>query len=300
MQTTPYIWMDGEMVAWDDAKVHVLSHALHYGSGVFEGTRFYDTSQGPAIFRLEDHTKRLLYSASTLAMDVPFSEEQINAATKEVVAKSGVKSGYIRPLIFYGYGKMGLNPVGAPVNVIIACWPWGKYLADRPLRVKISKYIRIHPQSLVADAKVTGHYVNSILSSLEVRNGEFDEAILLDYKGNVAEGPGENLFLVKDSKLFTPPLGTVLKGITRSSVMRIAQDFGLSVEEKTITPDELLAADELFFTGTAAEVSAIGYVDGNKIGNGEEGEITGKIKAKYMDAVSGKAEEYLDWLTVAA
>jgi branched-chain amino acid aminotransferase len=277
MESTPYIWMDGKLIPWEEAQVHVLSHALHYGSGVFEGIRFYETPDGVAIFRLDDHTKRLFYSATVLEMQIPFTEEEINNATVEVVAKSGV---------------------GAPVNIIIACWPWGKYLADRPLRVKISDFMRIHPKSLVSDAKVTGHYVNSILASLEVRGEKYDEAILLDYEGNVAEGPGENLFLVRGGELITPPFGKILKGITRDSAMRIAKDLGISVKEETIRKEDLFTADELFFTGTAAEVSPIGFLNEEKIGTGEEGPITKKIREKYMEAVSGKAPEYRSWLTL--
>ncbi|MBI5414169.1 branched-chain amino acid transaminase [Candidatus Peregrinibacteria bacterium] len=297
MQKTPYIWMNGKMIPWDDAKIHVLTHALHYGSAVFEGIRFYETPNGPAIFRLEDHTKRLFYSATTLEMAVPFTEKEVNEATKKVVAQSGEKSGYIRPIIYYGYGKMGLYPVGAPVDVAVACWSWGKYLVDRPVHAKISKYIRIHPRSLISDAKVTGHYVNSILASLEAHGEEYDEAILLDFEGKVAEGPGENVFVVKNGALFTPPLGKILRGITRDSIFRIAKDLGISVTEKEMMPEELFTADELFFTGTAAEVSPIGTLDKKKIGNGEEGPVTKKIREKFMEAVRGKDEKYKEWLT---
>ncbi len=297
MDETPYIWLDGKLVPWKKAKVHVLIHALHYGSGVFEGIRFYDTPKGPAIFRLEDHIKRLFYSASTLEMTIPYSETRIMEATKDVVRSSKEKSGYIRPIAFFGYGKMGLNPVGAEVNVAIACWPWGKYLADRPLNVKISDFIRIHPKSLYADAKVCGHYVNSILASLEVKGNNYDEAILLDFNGNVAEGPGENVFVVKNGILMTPKLGTILDGITRGSVLEIAKDFGIRTEERTITLDELMNADELFFTGTAAEVSPIGFVNGKKIGTGETGEMTKKIQEKFIEIVSGKDKKYDRWLS---
>src|SRR6185295_4795929 len=234
METTPYIWLNGKLIPWDDANVHVLTHALQYGSGVFEGLRFYETEHGSAIFRLEDHTKRLFYSASTLRLELPFTPEEINAGVKEVVAKSGIPAGYIRPVAFFGSGKMGLNPQGAKVEVAIACWPWGKYLPDRPLTTKVSRYIRIHPRSLVADAKVNGHYVNSILASQEVRGEGYDEAILLDYEDHVSEGPAENIFLVKDGVLATPKPGNILHGITRDSVMQIARDLGISVEERSI------------------------------------------------------------------
>ncbi|QQS58654.1 branched-chain amino acid transaminase [Candidatus Peregrinibacteria bacterium] len=297
METTPWIWMDGVFIEWEDAKVHVISHALHYGSGVFEGTRFYETPKGPAIFRLKDHTKRLFYSASTLRLPINFTEEEVNAATIETVRKNECLSGYIRPLAFFGEGKMGLRPQGATPHLIIACWPWGKYLADRPIHVKISKYIRIHPKSLIADAKVAGHYVNSILATQEVGDEDYDEALLLDFEGNIAEGPGENFFLVKDGGLHTPLLGNVLNGITRKSVFQIAQDLGISVSERIIHPEEIWEADEAFFTGTAAEVTPIGTVDRKPIGNGEEGEMTKKIREIFFSAVTGKNQKYEEWLT---
>lgn len=293
---TQWIWMDGQFVRWADAKIHVISHVIHYGSGVFEGTRFYNTPKGPAIFRLNDHTKRLFYSASTLRLPIGFSEMEINEATKETVRKNGVPSGYIRPLAFFGEGKMGLRPEGATPHMIIACWPWGKYLVDRPVRLKISKYIRIHPKSLITDAKVTGHYVNSIIAVQEVAPLGYDEALLLDFEGNIAEGPGENLFLVKNGKLHTPALGTVLAGITRNSIIMIAKDLGIETVERKIKPEELWTADEAFYTGTAAEVSPIGEVDDRKIGNGEEGPITKRLKDAYLDIVSGKNAKYDDWL----
>ncbi len=294
---TKWIWMDGRFVAWEDATVHVISHAFHYGSAVFEGTRFYDTPKGPAIFRLPEHTKRLFYSASTLNLPIGFSEEEINEATKDTVRKNEVASGYIRPLAFFGEGKMGLRPEGATPHIIIACWPWGKYLADRPVRLKISKYIRIHPRSLVTDAKVSGHYVNSILAVQEVVPQGYDEALLLDYNGNLAEGPGENLFLVKDGKLHTPELGTILAGITRSSIIQIAADQGIETVERAIRPEELWEADEAFYTGTAAEVSPIGEVDDRKIADGNEGEITKLLRETYLAAVSGKNPKYEAWLS---
>jgi branched-chain amino acid aminotransferase len=296
---TKWIWMDGEFVAWEEAKVHVISHALHYGSAVFEGTRFYNTPKGPAIFRLNDHTERLLYSASAIRLPVEFSVAEINEATKATVRKNEVPSGYIRPLAFFGEGKMGLRPEGANPHLIIACWPWGKYLADRPISVMISKYLRIHPQSLVTDAKVSGHYVNSILAVQEVAPLGFDEALLLDFEGNVAEGPGENLFLVKDGQLHTPALGTILAGITRKSIIKIAADLGIDTVERKIRPAEIWEADEAFFTGTAAEVSPIGMVDNKPIGNGEEGEITAKLKSAYHRAVTGNDPKYEQWLSYA-
>jgi branched-chain amino acid aminotransferase len=298
METTELIWYNGEFIKWEEAKVHVLAHGLHYGSGVFEGIRFYETPKGPAIFRLEEHTERLFYSAKALEMEIPFTPAEINKATVATVAKNGVKSGYIRPLAFYSYGKMGLNPIGAPVDTIIACWPWGKYLGHEALKVKVSKFIRIHPQSTIADAKISGHYVNSIMASLEMKREGYDEALLLDFEGNVAEGPGENFFLVKNGELFTPPLGKVLKGITRQSVMQLATDLGIKCTEKTITLEEAKSADELFFTGTAAEIGGIGQLDETIIGNGEEGEITRRLSEAFFEAALGKNQKYAEWLTV--
>jgi branched-chain amino acid aminotransferase len=296
MEKTPYIWMNGTLIPWEEAKTHVICHSLHYGSGVFEGIRFYETTSGePAIFRLEEHTKRLFYSANVVKMHIPYSEDEINTATKEIVRTSGITAGYIRPLGFFGE-KMGLNPKGAPVHVLIAAWGWGKYLADRPLRVKISQYIRIHPKSVIADAKVSGHYVNSILASQEAEEG-YDEAILLDFEGNVAEGPGENIFIVKDGTLITPSFGKILKGITRDAVLTLAKDFGISVEERTIAPEELFSADEAFFTGTAAEVSPIGSIDDRQIGNGEEGPITHRLREAFFDIVHGRSAKYENWIT---
>ncbi len=292
--------MDGKFVAWKDATVHVISHAFHYGSAVFEGTRFYETPKGTAIFRLPEHTKRLFYSASTLNLPIAFTESEINEATKETVHKNEISSGYIRPLAFFGEGKMGLRPEGATPHIIIACWPWGKYLAEGAIRLKISKFIRIHPQSLVTDAKVSGHYVNSILAVQEVVPQGYDEALLLDYEGNLAEGPGENLFLVKDGKLHTPELGTILAGITRASVIQIAADLGIETIERKIRPEELFLADEAFYTGTAAEVSPIGEVDDRKIGDGNEGKITKLLRETYFDAVHGKNDKYAEWLTLVA
>ncbi len=297
-QTTKKIWMDGELIDWDKAFVHVMVHGLHYGSSVFEGVRFYDTAKGPAIFRLEDHTKRLFYSASVIDISIPYSENEINKAQLNLLKQIKVKSGYIRPLAFYGYGKMGLNPVGANVNVIVAAWPWGSYLGGEPIRVKVSKYIRIHPQSLIADAKVSGHYVNSILASLEMQKEGYDEALLLDFEGNVAEGPGENLFIVKDNKVYTPKLGTILPGITRNSIIEILdQEFDTKVIEKKITLEEVMDADEAFYTGTAAEIQPIGSIDEKNIGNGKAGILTTKVRNMFMDIVEGKNAKYEHWLS---
>lgn len=297
-QITKKIWMNGKMVDWNKAAIHVLAHGLHYGSAVFEGIRFYETSESPAIFQLAAHTKRLFYSAKAIGMRLAYSEAEVNEAIVAVVKVNKVQSGYIRPLAFYDYGKMGLNPTGAPVSLAIACWPWGSYLGGNPIRVKTSKYIRIHPDSLVADAKVSGHYVNSILASLEIQKAKVDEALFLDYKGNLAEGPGENLFFLKKGILHTPKLGSILAGITRGSVIQIARDLEIPVREGVYKLRDLAAADEAFFSGTAAEIQPIGIVDGKKISNGKTGKITSQIREIYMDAVAGKVARYQKWLTI--
>ena len=296
--TTKKIWLNGRLIDWRKAQVHVLSHALHYGSGVFEGIRFYKTAKGPAIFRLKEHVDRLFYSAKALEMKIPYSRKQISDAIVKTVKNNKVTSGYIRPLCFFDYGKMGLNPVGAPVSVVVACWPWGSYLGGKPIRVKTSKYIRLHPGSIVPDAKVCGHYVNSILASLEIKKAKFDEALLLDYRGYIAEGPGENLFFIKNGVLHTPKLGSILAGITRESIIKIAGDLGIKTKEGDFKLKDLYKADELFFTGTAAEVQSIGSLDRKKIGNGKAGELTTKLRRVYLDVVSGKIVKYKSWLTV--
>lgn len=295
--TTKKIWYNGRIVDWDKAYTHVMSHGLHYGSGVFEGVRFYETPEGPAIFRLKEHVARLFYSAAAFEMRIPYTQQQIAEAIVKTVKINKVKSGYIRPISYFGYGKMGLNPTGCTVDTVVACWPWGSYLGGKPIRVKTSKFIRIHPDSVVADAKVCGHYTNSIMASLEIKRAKFDEALFLDYRGYVAEGPGENLFFVKGGKLFTPKLGSILAGITRSSVMQIARDFKIPVKEGHFRPKDLYAADELFFTGTAAEVQPIGSLDNKKIGNGQIGPITNKLRETYLAAVAGKIARYKKWLT---
>ncbi len=296
MNETEYIWMNGSLVPWRDAKIHVLTHTLHYGGGVFEGIRCYNTERGTAIFRLKDHTERFFSGAKTLRMKVPYSKDEINEAIKKTVRKNRVNEGYIRPLIYYGYGKMGLNPTGASINVAIAVWPWGAYLGEDAVNVKIPDIIRIHPQTTDTGAKITGNYANSILASLEIREAGYDEALLLDYRGNIAEGPGENFFIVKDSKLFTPPSGNVLSGITRDSIIKIAGDEGMEVEERVLTPSDVKDADEAFFTGTAAEITSIRTIDDVVIGDGNIGPITHKLRSIYLDTVRGKIERYREWL----
>jgi len=297
MEPTEFIWMDGKLVPWEDAKIHVITHTLHYGAGVFEGIRCYETDKGPAIFRLKEHMDRLYYSASTINMKVPFSQEELTKAVIETTKVNKLKSGYIRPLIIYGYGKMGVNPEGAPVNCSIAVWPWGKYLGEGAVRVKTSKYTRMHPKSTYTDAKICGNYANSILASIEVKNAGYDEALLLNIEGFVEEGPGENIYIVKDNKIITPPLGNILPGITRNSIIQIAKDEGIELEERNLKLDEVYAADEALFSGTAAEVTAIGSIDDKKIGKEAPGPITKKLREIFMDIVHGKNEKYKSWLT---
>lgn len=304
MEAIEFIWFNGKLVPWKEAKIHVLTHSLHYGSAAFEGIRAYSTDKGPAVFRLEEHVNRLFKSFSAFKKEIPFSREQITEAIKETIRANKLEECYIRPLVYHGgdnYDTMGINPTKAPVEVVIATWPWGAYLGKDVLKVKLSKYIRIHPESTVADAKITGHYVNSILSSLDAKEANCDEALLLDYKGYIAEGPGENIFIVKNKKLATPKLGTILPGITRKSVITIAKDLGYETEEKDLALEELLDADEAFFCGTAVEIAGISHVEGKVIGKNENagkiGEITAQIKKEYLNAVHGKNKKYEKWLT---
>lgn len=272
---------------------------MHYGSAVFEGIRFYKTDKGPAVFRLKEHTARLLKSAKVFNMKIPFTQQQLEEATLETIRKNKIGAGYIRPIAFFGYGKMGLNPEGAPVDVAIAVWPWGSYLGEEAVKVKVSKYMRIHPKSLISDAKVSGHYVNSILASLEAKESGYQECLLLDYTGNIAEGPGENFFMIKKGKLYTPPLGNILPGITRDSIIKIARDLGHDSEEKVISVKDAKSADECFYTGTAAEVTGIKQIDETVIGNGSIGPITRKLKTAFLDVVQGRNKKYGSWLSYA-
>lgn len=298
MEELKKIWMDGKFVDWRNATIHILTHSLHYGGGVFEGIRAYDAKNGIAVFRLQDHIKRLFYSASCLEIEIPFSEEEIENAVLETIKVNDLKECYIRPIVFLGYGKMGLNPKGSPVNVAIAAWPWEAYLGGKEtISAKISKFIRIHPASTVADAKICGHYSNSILASIEAKNAGCEEAIFLDFEGNIAEGPGENIFIVKNGRIFTPSTGSILPGITRDTVFKIISDLGLSAEEKKITPDEIKKADEAFFTGTAVEICPVGKIDDAEINSGKAGEITKKIKDSFLRIIHGEEEKYLNWLT---
>ncbi|MGB4883098.1 MAG: branched-chain amino acid transaminase [Neisseria sp.] len=295
------IWHNGELVDWRDAKVHVLTHTLHYGMGVFEGVRAYETPKGPAIFRLQEHTKRLFTSAKILGMKLPYSQEEINQAHIDVVKANNLASCYFRPMAYYGSKKLGVAPAPDDVQVMLAAWPWGAYLGEegmrRGIRVRVSSYTRHHPNIHMIKAKANGNYLNSILANTEATRDGYDEAILLDAQGYVAEGSGENIFLITDGKMYTPALDVALDGITRRSVFAIAEEIGLPVIEKRITRDELYAADEVFFTGTAAEVTPIREVDGREIGIGERGPLTTEIQSRYFDIVQGKNPKYDHWLT---
>jgi branched-chain amino acid aminotransferase len=300
MQTVPYIWMDGRLVKWEDAKTHVLTFTLHYGAGVFEGIRAYKTHKGTAVFRLKDHMKRLSDSAKKIRMKLPYSIDELVSATKETVASNKLEAGYIRPIAFFGYGEMGLKAKNR-TSVAIACWPWGAYLGEAALakgvRCKVSSWRRIDSRTLPTSAKVCGFYVNSILASLDATESGYEEAILLNTGGNVAEGPGENIFVVKDGQLITPPLSAgILEGITRDSIIRIAKDMKMTVVERNIKQDQLFDADEAFFTGTAAEVTPIREIDGIQIGEGRRGPVTEKLQSKFYDIVKGKDRKYYKWL----
>lgn len=297
IKKVPKIWMDGKFVPWDKAKVHVLTHTLHYGGGAFEGIRFYKTEKGSAIFRLKEHIDRLFYTCKTLEMKVPYSKKQITDAIKKLIKINKIKEGYIRPIVYFGYGKMGLVPKGAPVNASIIVWPWGAYLGTKPVKTMISSFIRIHPKSTYSDAKICGHYVNSILASLEAYRKGFDEALLLDFKGNLAEGPGENVFIVKNNTLITPPKGAILLGITRDCILTIAKDLKIKTKTSNISKRQLYNADEAFYSGTAAEVSAIKSIDKRKIGKGNMGPITKQLKDNFTKAIRGKIPKYNKWLT---
>jgi branched-chain amino acid aminotransferase len=299
IQKVDKIWMDGRLVDWDDATIHVLTHTLHYGSGVFEGIRAYATADGPAVFRLTDHIRRLLQSAAMLMIETPYSAEQLVEATKETVRVNNVEACYIRPLVYLGYGEMGLNPLPCQVNVSIAVWPWGTYLGEEGIRhgvrTKVSSWRRQDPNMIPPAAKVTGLYVNSSLAKVEALKSGYDEAILLNSQGQVSECTGENLFVVKGGRIVTPPLSAgALDGITRDSIMVIARDLGYEVVEENLLRSDLYIADEAFLTGTAAEVVPIRSVDDRVIG--EPGEMTRKIQEIYFAAIRGEVEAYKGWL----
>ena len=295
------IWFNGQLIEWRDAKTHVLTHTLHYGMGVFEGVRAYETAEGPAIFRLQEHTKRLFNSAKILGMKLPYTQDEINQAHIDVVKANNLHSCYFRPMAYYGAAKLGVAPQADDVQVILAAWPWGAYLGEegmkRGIRVRVSSFTRHHPNIHMIKAKANGNYLNSILANTEATRDGYDEAILLDAQGYVAEGSGENIFVVNEGRLYTPALDVALDGITRKSVIAIADEMGLPVIEKRITRDELYAADEVFFTGTAAEVTPIREIDNREIGIGERGPITTEIQQRYFDIVEGKNPAYRHWLT---
>ncbi len=299
-----HIWYDGKLVPWRNATTHVLTHSLHYGLAVFEGLRAYHTVRGTAIFRLKEHTDRLFNSAHIYMMKIPFDRETLMEAHKEVVRANQLESCYLRPIAFYGSEKMGVSPKGATVHVAIAAWPWGAYLGaealEKGIRVKTSSYARHHVNVSMCRAKYSGTYANSILANLEATEHGYDEGLLLDVDGFVAEGSGENLFMVKDNKLYEPELTSSLIGITRQSVITLAQDLGYSVAAKRITRDDLYIADEAFFTGTAAEVTPIRELDGRTIGSGSIGPITATLQKMFFDCVNGKNDRHGEWLTPVA
>lgn len=295
------IWYDGKMVPWREATTHVLTHTLHYGMGVFEGVRAYETAQGTAIFRLEEHTERLLRSAHILGMKLPYDKATLMQAQIEAVRQNGLKSGYIRPMAFYGAEAMGISAKTLSTHVIVAAWPWGAYLGqealEKGIRVKTSSFSRHHVNVTMCKAKANGNYLNSILAHREAEHDGYDEALLLDVDGFVAEGSGENIFIVRRGKLYTPDLTSALEGITRDTIIRLAAEVGIEVIEKRITRDEVYAADEAFFTGTAAEVTPIRELDNRVIGAGTRGPITERLQAMYFDCVHGRSPAHSHWLS---
>lgn len=296
------IWLDGEMVPWREAKVHVLTHTLHYGMGVFEGVRAYETDQGAAIFRLQDHTDRLFNSAKILDMSIPYSKEELNAAQTSVVAQNNLHSAYLRPMCFYGSEGMGLRADNLKVHVMVAAWEWGAYLGDdglnKGIRIKTSSFSRHHVNVTMCKAKANGNYMNSMMALQEALRDGYDEAMLLDVDGFVAEGSGENIFVVRAGTIFTPDLTSALDGITRNTIFALAKEQGYDIVEKRITRDEVYIADEVFFTGSAAEVTPVREVDNRQIGNGARGPITEKLQSMYFDVVQGRNATYKDWLTL--
>jgi branched-chain amino acid aminotransferase len=298
---TEKIWMDGKFVRWDDAKIHIMTHTLHYGLGAFEGIRCYNTPKGPAIFKLDEHVKRLFQTAHIFLLSIPFTENEIKKAIIDTVKINKLKECYIRPLVYIGYGAMGLYPKGNPINVAIAAWPWGAYLGEegieKGIRVKVSSFIRNHVNSNMSRGKVSGYYVNSQIAKKEAISCGYDEALLLDTEGYISEGSGENIFIVRNGVLKTTPLTSILEGITRDSIITIAKDLKIEVKEDRFTRDEVYIADEAFFTGTAAEVTPIRELDGRAIGDGKRGKITKKMQSIFFDIVKGKNKKYENWLT---
>jgi branched-chain amino acid aminotransferase len=297
------IWHNGELVAWEDAKVHVLTHGLHYGTGVFEGERCYDTAQGPAIFRHRDHLQRLFQSAELYYMPIPYTLDELRAATHDLIAANELRECYIRPIVFRGYGQMGLNPLDAPVEVSIAVWPWGAYLGEegkaRGVRAKVSSWRRISGDSLIPHAKASGQYLNSVLAKIESIKGGYQEAILLDARGFVCEGSGENIYAVRDGTVLTPPqTAGILDGINRRSLLQIAADLEIPVVERDLARAELTLADEVFLSGTAAELVPVVEIDDHRIGTGEPGPITHRLQQVFDDTLHGREPRYQDWLDV--
>ena len=297
------IWMDGQLIDWRDAKVHVLTHTLHYGCGAFEGVRAYQTDKGTAIFRLQEHTQRLFNSAKILRMQIPFSQEQFNEAHKQVLRENKLSSAYIRPLVWLGSEKLGISPKGNRVHAMVAAWAWGAYLGEdglnKGIRIKTSSYTRHHVNITMTQAKTVSNYTNSILANMEATDDGYDEALLLDSAGFVSEGAGENIFVIKDGVIYTPDLSAgALNGITRNTVLHIARDLGIEVVQKRITRDEIYIADEAFFTGTAAEVTPIRELDRIQIGQGCRGPITANIQSAFFDIVNGRNPKYAHWLTL--
>jgi branched-chain amino acid aminotransferase len=295
-----WIWMDGSFVPWRDAKIHVLTHSLHYGMAVFEGVRAYKTGSGPAIFRLPEHTQRLLNSAKIFQMKVPFDASTLEAAQREVIRRNNLESAYIRPIIWVGSDRMGIAARDNKIHVSVSAWPWGAYLGEEGLakgiRVKTSSFTRHHVNVSLVRAKASGYYINSILANQEVMAHGYDEALLLDTEGYVSEGSGENVFIVRKGKIYTPDLASCLDGITRDAVITMAGDLGIAVIEKRITRDEMYCADEAFFTGTAAEITPIRELDDRTIGNGGRGPITEQLQSLFFDAVAGRASQYRHWV----
>jgi branched-chain amino acid aminotransferase len=297
------IWHNGELVAWEDAKVHVLTHGLHYGTGVFEGERAYSTAGGPAIFRHRDHLERLFKSAELYYMPIPYTLEELRTATHELIAANELSECYIRPIVFRGYGQMGLYPLDAPVEVSIAAWPWGAYLGEEAkttgVRAKVASWRRISPDSLIPHSKASGQYLNSVLAKIEASKAGYQESILLDHHGFVCEGSGENIFIVSDGKLVTPPhTAGILDGINRKSIMQIATDMGLEIVERNLARAELYLADEVFMCGTAAELAPVREIDDHQIGDSGPGPMTRELQRVFEDALHGRDPRYADWLDV--